>query len=122
MHCNCTRTDFEVRPCTMSLPHIRKKNSFHNLISVIRIFMRKFFMVQCHPRNIFNIELFLDYGNFDYPYHQKYGNPIAHTRTTTRGNLIKTQQNNGVQCTCTQKTIYDYNICGRSKKREPSVV
>ena len=24
--------------------------------------MRKIFVVQCHPRNIFNIELFLNYG------------------------------------------------------------
>ena len=46
-----------------SLPHIRKKNSFHKLIRVIRIFMLKIFVVQCHPRNIFNIELFPNYGS-----------------------------------------------------------
>ena len=40
----------------------RKKYSFHKLIRVIRIFMRKIFVVHCHPRNIFNIELFLNYG------------------------------------------------------------
>ena len=39
--CGGTRTDFEVHACTASSPHI-KKNSFHKLIRVIRIFMRKF--------------------------------------------------------------------------------
>ena len=62
MHRNCTRTAFEVRSCTVSLPHVIKKNSFHKLIHVIRIVIRKIFMVQCRPRNIFNIELFLNYG------------------------------------------------------------
>ena len=28
--------------CAALLPHVRKKNSFHKLIRVIRIFMRKF--------------------------------------------------------------------------------
>ena len=59
MHRNCTRADFEVCACTASSPHIRKKNSFHKLIHAI---MRKIFVVQCHPRNIFNIELFLNYS------------------------------------------------------------
>ena len=62
MHCNCTRTGFEVRVCTASSLDVRKKNSFHKLISVIRIFIRKFFLVQYHPQNIFNIELFLNHG------------------------------------------------------------
>ena len=30
MHSNCTRTCFEVRACTVSLPHARKKNCFIN--------------------------------------------------------------------------------------------
>ena len=65
MHHNCT-TDFEVRACTVSSPHVRKKNSFHKLSCVIRIFIRKIFKVQyqCHPRNIFNIELFPNYGMY----------------------------------------------------------
>ena len=62
MHCNCTRTGFEVRVCTVSSLDVRKKNSFHKLISVIRIFMRKIFLVQYHPQNIFNIEVFLNHG------------------------------------------------------------
>ena len=37
------RTGFEVRACTASLPHIRKKNSFHKLIHVISIFMTMWF-------------------------------------------------------------------------------
>ena len=45
------------------LTYVIKKNSFHKLIRVIRIFLLKIFVVQCHPRNIFNIELFLNYGN-----------------------------------------------------------
>ena len=64
IHRNCTRTGFDVRACTVSLPHVRKKNSFHKLICVIRIFMRNILMVQCHLRNIFNIKLFLNYGIF----------------------------------------------------------
>ena len=28
----------------------------------MQIFMRKYFMVQHYPRNVFNIELFLNYG------------------------------------------------------------
>ena len=62
MHHNCMRIGFEVRACTASRPHIIKNKSFHKLIHVIRIFMRKTFGVQCHPRNIFNIELFQNYG------------------------------------------------------------
>ena len=46
---NCARTGFEVYACTASLPHVSNKNSFHKLICVIQIFMRKIFMVQCHP-------------------------------------------------------------------------
>ena len=34
MHCNCMRTGFEVCACTASLPHVRKKNSFLELIRV----------------------------------------------------------------------------------------
>ena len=47
MHHNYTRTDFEVCACTASSPHVRKKNSFHKLIRVIRIFTRKSFVAQC---------------------------------------------------------------------------
>ena len=47
MHRNCTRAGFEVRACRASSPHVlRKKKSFHKLIRVIRIFMRKFLVVQ----------------------------------------------------------------------------
>ena len=63
MYHNSTRIGLKyVRACTASLPHVRKKNLFHKLLRVIRIFMLKIFMVQCHPRNIFNIELFPNYG------------------------------------------------------------
>ena len=46
------RTGFEVHACTASSPHVRKKNPFHKLIRVIGIFMRKSFVVQCHPLRI----------------------------------------------------------------------
>ena len=49
---------------TASLPCIKKKNSFNKLICVIQIFMRKYFMVQHYPQNIFNIELFPNYCIF----------------------------------------------------------
>ena len=62
MHCNYMRTGLKVHDCTASSPHIRKKKLFHKLIHVIRIFVRKIFVVQCHPRNIFNIELFPNYS------------------------------------------------------------
>ena len=62
MYQNCTRTGFQLRACTASSPQVRKKYSFHKLIRVIRIFMRNFFVVHCHPRNICNIELFPNYG------------------------------------------------------------
>ena len=55
---------FEVRACTASLPHIKKKNSFHKLIHVIRIFMLKIFVIQCCPRNNFNIKLFPNYCSY----------------------------------------------------------
>ena len=51
MYQNCITTGFEVRACTVSSPHIRKKFSF-KLICVIRIFMRNILVVQCHPRII----------------------------------------------------------------------
>ena len=58
MHRSCMRTDFEEKK-------IRKKeNSFHKLICVIGIFMRKVFVVQCCQQNIFNIELFRTTVNF----------------------------------------------------------
>ena len=50
---------------------VRKKNLFHKLIRVIRIFVRKTFMVQCHPQNIFNIQLFPNYGMYIYTYIDK---------------------------------------------------
>ena len=31
---------------------------FHKLICVLRIFMRKLFVVKCHPQNIFNMKYF----------------------------------------------------------------
>ena len=68
MHRNSTRKGLGVRACTASSPHIIKKSSFHKLIRVIRIFMLKIFVVQCHPRNIFNIELFPNYGIFEETY------------------------------------------------------
>ena len=46
MDYNCTRTGFEIHACIVLTSHIRKKNSFHKLIRVIQIFMRKLFMVQ----------------------------------------------------------------------------
>ena len=61
MHCNCTRTGFEVCACTASSSH-NKQDLFHKLICLVRTFMREFFVVQCHPRNIFNLELLLNYG------------------------------------------------------------
>ena len=66
MHHNSMRTGFEVCACTVSSPHVRKKNMFHKLICVIRIFMRKISVVQCHPQNNFNIELFPNYGIYIY--------------------------------------------------------
>ena len=52
MHHNYMRTGFEVRACTASSPSSsrKKENSFHKLV---RTFMRKIFVVQCHPWNIF---------------------------------------------------------------------
>ena len=40
----------------------KKKNLFNKLIHAIQIFLRKYFVVQHYPRNIFNIELFPNYG------------------------------------------------------------
>ena len=58
---------FEVLVCTVLTPYIRKKNLLHKLFCVIRIFMRKILVVQCHPRNSFNIEYFQTtvYGTHD---------------------------------------------------------
>ena len=36
----------------ISLPHVRKENLFHKLIRVILMFMRKIFVVQCHPQQV----------------------------------------------------------------------
>ena len=46
MHCNSTRTGLglEVCACTASPPYVRKKNLFHKLIRMIRIFMLKIFV------------------------------------------------------------------------------
>ena len=38
MDYNCTRTGLEVCTCMASLPHVRKKNSFHKLIRMIKQF------------------------------------------------------------------------------------
>ena len=56
MYRNCTGTGYEVHACTAS-SYLRMKILFHKLKSVIRFFMRKTFMVQCHLQNI-NIKLF----------------------------------------------------------------
>ena len=58
MDCSCMRTGFEVHACTVSLPHIRKKNLFLKLICVIQICMREIFVGQYHPQYIINLELF----------------------------------------------------------------
>ena len=60
------RTGFEVRACTVSSPHIRKKIHFIiKLIRVIRIFMRKIFVVQCGPQKIFVVhKIFLTSNYF----------------------------------------------------------
>ena len=42
MHRNCTRIGFEVRACTASSPHVRKKNLLYKLMCVISIFIRIF--------------------------------------------------------------------------------
>ena len=47
---------------TAPSPCVKKKNSFNKLIRVIQIFIRKYFVVQHYPRNIFNIKLFPNYG------------------------------------------------------------
>ena len=62
MDCNCMRTGFEVHACTVSSPNVKQKSLFHKLIRVTRIFMRKNFVLQCHPQSILNIELFPNYG------------------------------------------------------------
>ena len=64
MDCNCTRIGYELRICTASLPRAKKENWFHKSIHMIEIFMREIeiFVVQHYPQNIFNIELFLNYG------------------------------------------------------------
>ena len=63
LHQNCTIAGFEVCACTALSPYVLgKKNLFHKLIHVTKIFMRKCFMVQCHSQNIFNIKLFPNYG------------------------------------------------------------
>ena len=41
MHSSCIRTGFKICASRALSPHIRKKNSFHKLIRVIRIFIRK---------------------------------------------------------------------------------
>ena len=67
MYCNRTRERLKYLPVQRHhLAHIGKKNLFHKLICVIIIFMRKFFVVQCHPQNIvtsnyFRIMVFLSW-------------------------------------------------------------
>ena len=64
MHHNSTRKGLGLKyvPVQRHCLTLIKKNSSHKLIRVIRIFMLTIFMVQCYPRNIFNIELFPNYG------------------------------------------------------------
>ena len=50
--------------CLYIIVLCKEENSFFNeLIHTIQIFMRKYFVVQHYPQNIFNIELFPNYGN-----------------------------------------------------------
>ena len=57
MHRNCTGTGYEVHACTTS-SYLRMKNLFHKLQCVIRLFMRKPFMVQCYLQNILTSNYF----------------------------------------------------------------
>ena len=59
---NCTRLNSLFFLYTASSPYVRKINSFNKLICAIQIFMRKYFVVQHYPWNIFNIKLFPNYG------------------------------------------------------------
>ena len=50
--------------CLYSIIILRKKeNSFNKLIYAIKILIKKYFVVQHYSQNIFNIELFPNYGN-----------------------------------------------------------
>ena len=51
VHRNSTRTGLGLKYMPV-YRHRKKENSFNKLICVIRIFMLKIFVVQCHPRNI----------------------------------------------------------------------
>ena len=62
MDCNCTRTYFEVHTCVASSPHIRKKNLFHKLIRVIKMFNEKNFHGSVLSMKYFNVKLILNYG------------------------------------------------------------
>ena len=59
MHRNSMRKGLTLK----YVPVQRHRLTFHKLIRVIRIFMLKIFVVKCHPRNIFNIELFPNYSS-----------------------------------------------------------
>ena len=52
--------------CIALLPCIRRKISFHKLLCMLQIFMRKIFVVQHYPWNIFSIKLFLNYDVYMY--------------------------------------------------------
>ena len=58
--------------CLYSVITSHKKNSFHKLIHVLQIFIRKIFMIQCHPQNIVNMELFPNYGDYHDHDHDNY--------------------------------------------------
>ena len=63
---SCTRTGFKVHACTVSSPHVRKKNSFINklLIHVIQMFNEKNFCGLMPSTNIkFTSELWYLYVN-----------------------------------------------------------
>ena len=64
LHRNSTRKGLGLKYVAVQRHRLTliNKNLFHKLIPVIRIFMLKIFVVQCHPRNIFYIELFPNYG------------------------------------------------------------
>ena len=47
------------------------------------MFMRKIFVVQIHPRNIFNIELFPNYGTYTHAYIHMYTHIHTHIHTNT---------------------------------------
>ena len=50
------------------------------------MFMRKIFVVQIHPQNIFNIELFPNYGTYKHAYIHMYTHIHTKIQTYTHTN------------------------------------